>query len=159
MTGERFGHLQNKKALLKLEEEIKITGVKPYYVKDNVVQNKGYHASRVVCKSKDDAKICCAMLNLQSYWVNFYKKDWRHLIIERDNLKEENEELKQENRALKERIKNYPLCYTCKYCFIDDWYGICCENKDCSHYTRSWDLELQTECEYYEKAEEDDEDD
>ena len=40
MTGERFGHLQNKKALLKLEEEIKITGVKPYYVKDNVVQNK-----------------------------------------------------------------------------------------------------------------------
>lgn len=79
-----------------MEEAIKITGVKPYYVKDNVVQNKGYHASRVVCKSKEDAEICCAMLNLQSYWVNFYKKDWKKLIIERDNLKEENKQLKKE---------------------------------------------------------------
>lgn len=78
---------------------------------------------------------------------------------EKEQLREENEELKQENKALKERIKNYPICYTCKYCFRDDWYGVCCENEDCPHYTRYWELELQTECEYYELKEEEDEDD
>ena len=45
------------------------------------------------------------------------------------------------------------LCYHCKYCFRDDWYGVCCENKKSKHYTRNWDLPVKIihDCEYFEE--------
>ena len=45
------------------------------------------------------------------------------------------------------------LCYHCKYCFRDDWYGVCCENKNCEHYTSKWDLPIEKikNCEYFEE--------
>ena len=48
--------------------------------------------------------------------------------------------------------KQYPICFICNHCFRDDWYGVCCRNEKCEHYTRNWDLELQTECEFFEDA-------
>lgn len=45
------------------------------------------------------------------------------------------------------------LCYHCEYCFRDDWYGVCCENKKSKHYTRSWDLPVEKihDCEHFEE--------
>lgn len=61
--------------------------------------------------------------------------------------KEQQEKYCKELNALCEQ--SYPICFVCEYCFRDDWYGVCCKNKESKHYTRSWDLELQTKCEHF----------
>ena len=38
-------------------------------------------------------------------------------------------------------IVDFPICFICEYCFRDDWYGVCCENKQSPYYTMSWDLD------------------
>ena len=50
------------------------------------------------------------------------------------------------------------LCYHCKFCFRDDYYGICCENKKSEHYTNDWDLPVDVieDCEYFEEDDGDD---
>lgn len=46
---------------------------------------------------------------------------------------------------------NVRLCYHCRHCFINDWYGACCTNNDSEHYTRNWGLPVTEikECEYF----------
>lgn len=43
-------------------------------------------------------------------------------------------------------------CFYCKYCFRDDNYGVCCQNKYCPYYCRDWSLDWENikDCEYFE---------
>ena len=55
---------------------------------------------------------------------------------------------------MKYELKYEPvMCYHCKYCFRDDWYGVCCNHTKSEHFTRSWDLPVDfiEDCEYFEE--------
>lgn len=60
-------------------------------------------------------------------------------------LQKENEQLRQSH--------NKSECFYCKYCFRDDNYGVCCENRNSEYFTPHWDLHWENiiDCEYFER--------
>lgn len=90
------------------------------------------------------------LVNYEEYKCIFDRVQGKHLYLSEviallNSLVDGNRELRQSH--------NKSECFYCKYCFRDDNYGVCCENRNSEYFTPHWDLHWENiiDCEYFER--------